>query len=315
MQAAAVVGLIGHARAGKTRLAEAIVDRFGDASVVGFGDAVQAKAQAEAPDRIDRDVLINVGASWVADDPEGFCLAVLERQSHPSQLLVVDGIHHGEILDLLSRIVSPTPIRFVLLKAPEHELIARFEGEGRSAEQAASLLSDSTEVDVDRVLLAKSDLVLDGTQPLDRNADLVVDLAQSLSASSVEIPDGAVGGLDAGQRQGLVEAVAGEWKWLLPAEAAAAVHVTVAHLNRLRQQRHILALSVNGALLYPSFDFAGDGPNPTVAHVAERLTPVMSDWEIVAWLIANNGYLDGRRPIDEAPAAIKAAVDAELSYA
>lgn len=39
----------------------------------------------------------------------------------------------------------------------------------------------------------------------------------------------------------------------------------------------------------------------------------MSDWELVAWLMADNGYLDGARPIDQPAERIQVAVDAELS--
>jgi hypothetical protein len=312
VHAEAIVGIAGHARAGKTRLAAAVAERFGDASVVGFGDAVRGRARI-ARRVVDSDVLIEIGTNWVQRDPLGFCREVLKQQLEPSRLLLVEGIHHEVIRDALTDLVAPVPIRFVILKTPDREIIDRFQGEGKTAEQAARVLSDSTEIDVDRALLAKADLVLDGTHPVADNVDRVITLVQQLSGSSGPATT-IVGGLDRQQRSELVEAVAKEFKWLLPAEVAEDLGISIQQVGRLREQRELLGLQINGSLLYPSFTIVGHQPNPAVAIVLRLLSPVMSDWELVAWLMAVNGYLDGARPIDQPAEQIQVAVDAELSH-
>lgn len=311
VRAEAIVAIAGHARAGKTRLAAAVAERFGDASVVGFGDAVRGRAKITQR-VVDSDVLIEIGTNWVQRDPLGFCREVLNQQPGPSRLLLVEGIHHDVIRDALTHLVAPVPIRFVILKTPEREIVDQFQGEGKTAEQAARVLNDSTEVDVDRALLAKADLVLDGTRPVPDNVDRVITLVQQLSRGSGPAAT-IVGGLDRQQRSELVEAVAAEFKWLLPAEAAEVLGISIQQIQRLYEQRELLGLQINGSLLYPSFTIVGHEPNPAVAIVLRLLSPVMSDWELVAWLMADNGYLDGARPIDQPAKRIQVAVDAELS--
>jgi dephospho-CoA kinase len=314
-----ILGLIGHAGAGKTTLADAVARAYGDAAVVGFGDATRRRAVAEGADPSDRDVLARIGQRWVDEDPAGFCEAVLKQQLDPVSLLIIEGIRHKLIKSTLERLVSPSPAMFVHLKAPRRELVSRIEDEGKSEQEAMALLSDPTENEVDRYLLSVSDVVLDATASVDENAGQILELVYELEAGTMTSPaeasESGAGWLDTDQRQNLIEAVSAEWELMLRAGVTAATGIGAAQLKEMHNRRELLALSIGGRLLYPAFVLKGPEFEPRVRYATTRLAPIMSDWEIVAWLIANNGVLDGIRPIDATQEEVSRAVAAELGAA
>jgi hypothetical protein len=80
--------------------------------------------------------------------------------------------------------------------------------------------------------------------------------------------------------------------------------------SRWRREGKILSVPHLGKRLFPGFQFDPDtlDPLPVVAAVLAALpTDDMSEWEVALWWSADNGWLDGRRPvdlIDEDPEAV-----------
>ncbi len=78
---------------------------------------------------------------------------------------------------------------------------------------------------------------------------------------------------------------------------------------RWRKEARLFGVDYRGQILYPEFQFDDVGETrPVVKRVlAELPRDRMSDWEVALWWTAENGWLDGRRPVDlldEAPEEI-----------
>lgn len=307
-----IIALAGHAGSGKSMLASAVAAQYPGVEVVRFVDAVRDQAEAAGKSGDDPYVLIDVGAQWVQSDALGLCLRVLKSIPRPSRMLLVEGVHHDIVRSLLDDLVAPKPISLVLLKSSYHDIVDRFMREGKTAEQAARVLADSTEVDVDRALLAHADLVLDASDELSRNATKVIELAEHLLRNGESLPP-IIGGLDREQRISLVNDIATEFGWLLPSEVANRMGLVRDEVERLRQERQLLGAVVGGATLYPAFTLADAQPNLVVAATLAQLADIFTDWEVLSWLMAANGYLDGARPVDASVDHVQEAIEAELA--
>jgi hypothetical protein len=71
--------------------------------------------------------------------------------------------------------------------------------------------------------------------------------------------------------------------------------------SRWRREGKIFSVSHMGKQLFPGFQFDPDTLNPhrIIAVVLSALPREdMSDWEVALWWTADNGWLDGRRPVD-----------------
>lgn len=69
---------------------------------------------------------------------------------------------------------------------------------------------------------------------------------------------------------------------------------------RWRKEGRLFGVPYEGQIVYPAFQFDGDGKlRAIVADVLEQL-PVdrLSAWEVALWWTARNGWLHGRRPVD-----------------
>jgi hypothetical protein len=80
--------------------------------------------------------------------------------------------------------------------------------------------------------------------------------------------------------------------------------------NRWRREGRIFAVTYRERLLYPAFQFDGEGnPRSLIAAVLAAL-PVTDPWAVALWFVACTGQLGDRRPIDlleTAPDAVIAA--------
>ncbi len=116
-------------------------------------------------DASDRSVLIDLGQRWVSSDPEAFCRAVLQRAAQPHTLLIIDGIRHAHVAELLRELLGPRRLILAYLQLAKPTLLARLTESGVSSQRAADLLNDPTEVEIDGSLRTVADLELDATKP------------------------------------------------------------------------------------------------------------------------------------------------------
>lgn len=71
--------------------------------------------------------------------------------------------------------------------------------------------------------------------------------------------------------------------------------------NRWRNEGRIFAVEYRGQLLYPAFQFNPESfdPLPVISDALKALPrQEMSPWEVGLWWTADNGWLDGARPVD-----------------
>ena len=69
--------------------------------------------------------------------------------------------------------------------------------------------------------------------------------------------------------------------------------------RRWRAARKTFAVSWDGALVYPGFQFdEGGRPLPVVAEVIAAVGDRLQGWDLALWFTADSSWLDGDRPVD-----------------
>lgn len=162
----AVILISGKIASGKTTFASALATQLGVAKS-GFGDEVKARAEALGLPAT-REVWQELGAELVAKEPAPFCRAVLARGGYaPNQGLVVDGIRHAEIIDLLRTLIAPQPLLHVHVNSDEALRQSRADLRNRPGEIALTQADQhSTELQVAGKLPCIADIVVDGAAEL-----------------------------------------------------------------------------------------------------------------------------------------------------
>lgn len=154
-----MVLIAGPVRSGKSTLARCIAERF-DGICVGFGDAVRRRTLALGL-AANRSAWQQVGEEWAAGDPGGLCDAVLAAAAGSARV-VVDGVRHRHIRDLLLARAGDRPAVLVYVHADMHVRRARLGRDGMSGTAMDRVLSHSTEKELPWLRDA-ADVVADGT--------------------------------------------------------------------------------------------------------------------------------------------------------
>jgi adenylate kinase family enzyme len=169
------MSLIGHARSGKTTLVHELASFLPHAQAVSFGDVIRDRARQLGHDSTDRSVLVDLGQRWVSEDPSELCNALLSRADATAHPLIIDGIRHRRIADELAHQLWPRRLLVVYLDAPRHLLLQRLCAVGMTPQQAATLLVDPTELEIDGPLRALADLIVDVTNSPAANLQYLLD--------------------------------------------------------------------------------------------------------------------------------------------
>jgi len=174
-----VVAFSGRIASGKSTLSAAFASSMG-CPRVGFGDFLRTEAARRRLGQ-DRDTLQAIGEEWVAADPDGLCRAVLGRALwQGGSALVIDGVRHVGILDRLTTLVSPSPLKLIHVSTPEEIRIARLQSRGENATLLSRHDAHSTEHDVTSELPRRADLLLDGSEALEQLVQTSTEWARHL---------------------------------------------------------------------------------------------------------------------------------------
>jgi adenylate kinase family enzyme len=144
---------------------------------VSFGEYIRAEASRRGLSQ-SREVLQEIGESLVRDDCNGFCRAVLNQADwKPGESLVVDGIRHKQVEEILEEMVKPSLLLTVFLDVDDRLRFTRLptadlfivNGEEETFRQSEIERVDahSTEAQVKRLLPSTADLVVKGGEPTD----------------------------------------------------------------------------------------------------------------------------------------------------
>ncbi|MEV6829277.1 AAA family ATPase [Amycolatopsis sp. NPDC051102] len=302
----AAIGIIGHARTGKTTLARGLAEVIEGAGIVSFGEAVRQRAAEQGFDPGDRAVLMKLGQQWVDTDLEGYCREVLGQAGEDVRVLIIEGIRHEEVRAELEKLLGDVDFACVLLKAPYDVLVQRIaEDSTVRAADVERVLRDPTETQVDQLLLGAADLILDATEPVARNVHEVLrwlDERGRQSGSEPSVDDFDEFDLDVfddEERAELVNAVSAEFDMLLLKEVSERSDIPAEELLTMRSLHRLLAVEFGGQLLVPGFQLSGDAIDQRVSDAVYMLSRDLVAWEILAWMISNNGLLlDAARPVD-----------------
>jgi hypothetical protein len=139
---------------------------------VSFGEYIRAEASRRGLNQ-SREVLQDIGESLVRDDCEGFCQAVLDQANwKPGQSLIVDGIRHKQVEEILEVLVRPSILLIVFLdvgdrlrftRLPTADLfIVNGEEETFKPSEIERVEAHSTEAQLKRLLPSTADLVVKG---------------------------------------------------------------------------------------------------------------------------------------------------------
>lgn len=161
---AVVIGFAGKTGSGKSTLSTALAEALGWPRV-SFGDHVRKVAESRTSD-ISRKSLQEIGASLVEEGLVQFCRSVLAQSEWvPGQALIVDGIRHHEVIELLRELVKPSSLRIVFIDIDAVARESRSKDEDVTHEEIHQIDSHSTERQVNTIIKESADFVVDGAKP------------------------------------------------------------------------------------------------------------------------------------------------------
>jgi dephospho-CoA kinase len=176
-----VLAVSGKIASGKSTLASTFANEVGW-PCVSFGDYVRQIARQRGLDEDDREVLQEIGDELIRQNLEGFCKSVLAQVDwKPGQPLVIEGVRHFEVDDLLRRMVGPSKYVLTYLSVDDQIRKERLRQEGIDDNELIEVETHSTEKQVKTVLPRIADYILDGTKPINV-------LINELKAISADVP-------------------------------------------------------------------------------------------------------------------------------
>jgi cytidylate kinase len=171
---AIVIGFSGGISSGKSTLSKSVANSL-DIVRVSFGDRVRAIAREMGLSE-SREQLQALGESLIDKDLNQFCLSVLaQAEWRSSQSLIVDGIRHLQVLEMLRKLVDPLPMLLVYVRTEEAVRAERqLRREGMEQKQLQYIDNHSTETQVHNVLQNHSDLTVDGSQSVEEASQIIL---------------------------------------------------------------------------------------------------------------------------------------------
>ncbi len=161
-----VVAFSGPIASGKSSLSDALAKSLG-CDRVSFGAHVRKRAQSLGKGE-NRDALQAIGEQLIEQDAEGFCRAVLaDAKWEPGKPLIVDGVRHAEVAELLRKLVFPSAFRLVFVKTTREMRLDRLKIRSGSHQELKKCEKHSTEQQVETALAKLADITLDGNKPVD----------------------------------------------------------------------------------------------------------------------------------------------------
>lgn len=116
-----------------------------------------------------REVWQEVGEDLIRNNLEEFCRSVLAQAPNwkPGKPLLIDGVRHVEVSNLLKEIVAPSKYVLALLEVKEETRMERLHREEvKENDVIKRIESHSTEAQVKNVIPQIADFIIDGNQPL-----------------------------------------------------------------------------------------------------------------------------------------------------
>jgi dephospho-CoA kinase len=167
-----VVGFSGGIASGKSSLSMAVSQALGWPRT-SFGAYVRVVA-AQRGLETTRENCQKIGEELIDEDVHDFCKNVLAEASwSPGASVVIDGIRHLEVADLLAGMVRPSDFILIFVELPRAERATRLKNRDGESQPLERFEQHSTEAQV-ADLRARADLVVDSDRPVEQLTDEVV---------------------------------------------------------------------------------------------------------------------------------------------
>lgn len=169
-----IVTFSGPIASGKSTIADALSSLTGW-HIASFGNKARDEAAKRGLDHTDRSVLQQIGLELISKGWDVFCEAVLEQANwEPGQGLIIDGIRHMEALQQLEILVRPAELLLVYVETPKGVRLARFQNRDREGLSLDEAEKANTESQVEGILKASADILVDGTAVPAENARKII---------------------------------------------------------------------------------------------------------------------------------------------
>lgn len=189
-----VIGIAGHAKSGKSTLAQALSDRLA-LPRVSFGTEIRKIAGERGEPVTDparateRAVLMRHGEHLVAHETEMLCRRVIAQANWRERGgVIIDGIRHVVVVETLRRILSPVSLFLILVDTSANEREQRFVDAGLGPLTRAVMDAHSTEREIPDEIALLADQVVDGAVDASVTVDAVVAAIEARSLSR-GVPD------------------------------------------------------------------------------------------------------------------------------
>jgi cytidylate kinase len=170
-----VLAFSGKIGSGKSSVSAAVAHVL-QLPLVSFGGYVRQQAQLLALEPT-RKQLQDLGESLLQADAQSFCAAVLAQAPSQAAGLVVDGIRHESVLQILRQLVLPQQLLHIHLTLEEEvrtERVTQRQRETIDEEEQRRIISHPTEVQVVDILPSLADIIIDSVDELDNTVSQVI---------------------------------------------------------------------------------------------------------------------------------------------
>lgn len=184
-----VLTFSGKIGSGKSSVSAAVADAL-NLPWVSFGDYVRKQAVVQLLEP-SRQHLQDLGQTLFQADAVAFCKAVLSQTPDWQKGVVVDGIRHVDVLNIIKRLVTPQQLIHIHLVLDEPMREARVTSREGVVEESELIRMNNhpTEVQVLELLPSVADVVVSSTGALDTVVEKVKTSVESLLArTSATIP-------------------------------------------------------------------------------------------------------------------------------
>lgn len=170
-----VVCFSGRIGSGKTSVTRALADHLGWRRA-GFGDYLRDRIVREGGDASDREALQELGQRLVDTNAEQFCRDVLAHAGHvQGESLLVDGIRHVAVYQIVALLVAPARSRLIHLSADNEHVRDRVDRRSGEASDLDRAEAHRVEAELANDVPAVADAIIDGNRAFEAVVDIAVD--------------------------------------------------------------------------------------------------------------------------------------------
>jgi dephospho-CoA kinase len=167
-----ILGFSGSIGSGKSTLSTEL-SKVLNYRYASFGNYVRKMATKMGYMAASRTQLQDIGEMLVGNDALSFCQSVLQDADWTQgEGLIIDGIRHLHIWEILHEICSHQKLFLIYIAVDENIRIERIKSRGGN-EGLTSTMRHSTELQVREILRLRADLIVDGSEMVEKNIQLI----------------------------------------------------------------------------------------------------------------------------------------------